>query len=81
MNRPSSIATVHALGPPTFELHTLGWRSFQDLCAAVLREVCGQSVQPFADSRDGGRDGAFCGQWSNSSPGFDVPDGPSNRSR
>lgn len=57
-------------------MHTLGWRSFQDLCAAVLREVWGQSVQPFADSQDGGRDGAFYGQWSNSSPGFDLPDGP-----
>lgn len=75
-NRSSSIGTVHAPGPATFELHTLGWRSFQDLCAAVLREVWGQSVQPFADSRDGGRDGAFYGRWSNSSPGFDVPDGP-----
>ena len=42
----------------------------------MLREVWGQSVQPFADSRDGGRDGAFYGQWSNISPGFDLPDGP-----
>jgi len=59
-----------------FELHTLGWRSFQDLCAAVLREVWGQSVQPFADSRDAGRNGAFYGQWRNSSSGLDVPAGP-----
>jgi hypothetical protein len=50
-----------------FELHTLGWRAFQDLCAAVLREVLGQSVQSFADSNDAGRDGAFYGIW------HDVP--------
>lgn len=52
-----------APGSPRFALHTLGWRSFQDLCAAVLREVWGQSVQAFADSNDGGRDGAFYGTW------------------
>jgi hypothetical protein len=45
---------VHAPGEPDFELHTLGWRSFQDLCAAILREVWGQTVQPFADTRDAG---------------------------
>jgi hypothetical protein len=71
-----SHAEVQAPGPVAFELHTLGWRSFQDLCAAVLREVWGQSVQPFADSRDGGRDGAFYGRW-NSGPGsYDLPQGP-----
>ncbi|MFD8970670.1 restriction endonuclease [Streptomyces sp. NPDC059568] len=52
-----------APGSPRFALHTLGWRAFQDLCAAVLREVWGQSVQAFADSNDGGRDGAFYGTW------------------
>jgi hypothetical protein len=69
-------ATAHAPGPPTFELHTLGWRAFQDLCAAVLREVWGQSVQPFADSRDAGRDGAFYGNWHGASGSADVPEGP-----
>lgn len=54
---------VVAAGSPRFALHTLGWRAFQDLCAAVLREVWGQSVQAFADSNDGGRDGAFYGIW------------------
>lgn len=72
----ASPALVHAPGAPTFELHTLGWRAFQDLCAAVLREVWGQSVQPFADSRDGGRDGAFYGTWANTTPTIELPDGP-----
>src|ERR1700733_6383474 len=72
----ASPALVHAPGAPTIELHTLGWRAFQDLCAAVLREVWGQSVQPFADSRDGGRDGAFYGTWANTTPTIELPDGP-----
>src|SRR6266516_5098755 len=58
-----SPARAVAPGSPTFELHTFGWRAFQDLCAAVLREVLGQSVQSFADSNDAGRDGAFYGIW------------------
>ena len=56
-------ARVVAPGPPTFELHTLGWRAFQDLCAAVIRTVWGQSAHAFADSNDAGRDGAFYGVW------------------
>lgn len=76
MNNLMSAAKVQAPGPATFELHTLGWRSFQDLCAAVLREVWGQSVQPFADSNDGGRDGAYHGRWKADTSGIDVPDGP-----
>jgi hypothetical protein len=58
-------ARVVAPGPPTFELHTLGWRAFQDLCAAVMRTVWGQSAHAFADSNDAGRDGAFYGVWHN----------------
>jgi hypothetical protein len=54
---------VLAPGPPTFELHSLGWRAFQDLCTVVLRTVWGQSAQAFADSNDAGRDGAFYGVW------------------
>lgn len=69
---------VVAPGSPRFSLHTLGWRAFQDLCAAVLREVWGQSVTAFADSNDAGRDGAFYGRWvgTNSNGMQDVPDGP-----
>lgn len=47
----------------TFELHTLGWKAFQNLCVAIVGEAWGQTVQSFFDSRDGGRDGAFHGTW------------------
>lgn len=46
-----------------FNLHTLGWRSFQQLCLSVSREVLGQTVVSFLDTNDGGRDGAFSGTW------------------
>jgi hypothetical protein len=62
-------ARVVAPGSVSFDLHTLGWRAFQDLSAAVIRTVWGQSAQAFADSNDGGRDGAFYGIWR------DTPDG------
>ena len=72
-------ARVVAPGPPTFELHTLGWRAFQDLAAAVMRTVWGQSAHAFADSNDAGRDGAFYGVWHDP-PGAAGPrdriDGP-----
>lgn len=46
-----------------FNLHTLGWHSFQQLCLSVLRDVLGQTVQSFLNTNDGGRDGAFSGTW------------------
>lgn len=46
-----------------YELHTLGWKSFQDLCVVIMREIWGHTVQSFCDSNDGGRDGAFYGSW------------------
>lgn len=79
VTRPATPGRVIAPGPPAFELHTLGWRAFQDLCAAVLRQVWGQSAQAFADSNDAGRDGAFHGVWRDH-PGEtglrDLPEGP-----
>ncbi len=51
-------------GPPTYELHSLGWKAFQQLCVTVASEIWGQTVQGFFDSHDGGRDGAFYGIWS-----------------
>jgi energy-coupling factor transporter ATP-binding protein EcfA2 len=48
----------------TYELHSLGWKAFQQLCVTIISEVWGQHVQSFADSHDGGRDGAFHGAWS-----------------
>lgn len=66
---------MHAPGVPTYELHTLGWRAFQDLSATVLREVWGQTVQSFADTQDGGRDGAFYGIWHGTAENKEVPEG------
>ncbi len=60
-----------AVPAPDFDLHRLGWRAFQDLVAVVLHRTLGQTFQVFADSNDGGRDGAFYGVWDTSAP----PDG------
>jgi energy-coupling factor transporter ATP-binding protein EcfA2 len=46
-----------------YDLHRLGWHSFQQLCLTVTREILGQTVQSFLDTADGGRDGAFAGTW------------------
>ena len=46
-----------------YELHSLGWKSFQDLCASITSEVLGQTIQTFLPTKDGGRDGAFHGTW------------------
>jgi energy-coupling factor transporter ATP-binding protein EcfA2 len=48
---------------PMYDLESLGWNSFQQLCLTIAREVLGQTVEAFLDSNDGGRDGAFAGQW------------------
>jgi len=47
-----------------YDLHNLGWNSFQQLCLTITREVLGQTIESFLDSNDGGRDGAFAGQWN-----------------
>jgi hypothetical protein len=47
-----------------YDLHTLGWNSFQQLCLTIAREALGQTVESFLDSADGGRDGAFAGTWN-----------------
>jgi hypothetical protein len=47
-----------------YDLHRLGWNSFQQLCLTIAREVLGQTVQTFLDSNDAGRDGAFAGNWT-----------------
>jgi len=47
-----------------YELHNLGWNSFQQLCLTIAREILGQTVESFLDSADGGRDGAFAGTWN-----------------
>lgn len=45
-----------------YNLERLGWHSFQQLCLTVLREILGQIVESYLNSRDGGRD-AFSGTW------------------
>ncbi|MHB8157820.1 MAG: nSTAND3 domain-containing NTPase, partial [Desulfocucumaceae bacterium] len=47
-----------------YDLHNLGWNSFQQLCLTITREILGQTVESFLDSNDGGRDGAFAGHWN-----------------
>lgn len=47
----------------TFNLHSLGWHSFQQLCLSIVRDRLGQTVEAFLDSKDAGRDGAFSGTW------------------
>lgn len=47
-----------------YDLHRLGWHSFQQLCNAVATTVLGQTVESFLEGNDGGRDGAFKGFWS-----------------
>lgn len=47
-----------------YDLHRLGWNSFQQLCLTIAREVLGQTVQSFLDSNDAGQDGAFTGSWN-----------------
>jgi len=46
-----------------YDLHSLGWKSFQQLCLTIAREVLGQTVQSFLDTAAAGRDGAFAGSW------------------
>ena len=57
-----SFATAQAT-QVSYELHSLGWKAFQDLCTTVTSEVLGQTIQAFLPSKDGGRDGAFYGIW------------------
>lgn len=56
------------------DFRVLGWKAFQDLCAAVASEVLQRPVQVFLPSKDGGRDGAFVGTW------MGAPDEPTNKS-
>jgi hypothetical protein len=46
-----------------YDLHSLGWHSFQQLCLTVCREVLGQTVESFLPTADAGQDGAFSGSW------------------
>src|SRR5579872_1150538 len=52
------------VGSPSadFNLHSLGWKSFQDLCATILQTVLNRPVQTFAATHDEGRDATFRGE-------------------
>jgi len=50
-----------------FELHTLGWFSFEELCRTILREEWGQPVEAYSRGPDGGRDGFLFGPWQGTS--------------
>jgi hypothetical protein len=49
-----------------YDLHDLGWNSFQHLCLTITREIFGQTVESFLGSGDGGRAGAFTGKSNHS---------------
>lgn len=46
-----------------YNLHQLGWYSFQQLAITVAKEIFGQTISSFLPSKDGGRDGSFTGKW------------------
>ena len=46
-----------------YDLHQLGWYSFQQLSLTVASEIFGQTTLSFLSSGDGGRDGCFAGKW------------------
>lgn len=41
------------------ELHTLGWKAFQDLCVQVCEEVLRIPSSIYRDAQDGGQDAVF----------------------
>lgn len=47
-----------------YDLHQLGWFSFQQLVLTIAKEVFGQNAMSFLSSNDGGRDGSFSGDWA-----------------
>lgn len=47
----------------TYELHTLGWKAFQDLCLTIVKEVFGQNSQMNAYVKDLGKDIIYIGHW------------------
>lgn len=60
----SSVKSKVQAGEADYELHSLGWKAFQNLCSTITSDIWGQTVQAFHDSHDGGRDGAFSGTWT-----------------
>ena len=48
----------------SFNLHLLGWKAFEDLVNCIFSQILGHTLQSFSRGPDGGRDGAFYGQWT-----------------
>lgn len=46
-----------------FELHQLGWFSFEQLCRTICRETWRQPIEVYSRGPDGGRDGFLYGPW------------------
>ena len=57
------MSSSQATSGNTYNLHSLGWNSFQQLCHTITTEILGQTVESYLDTHDGGRDGAFTGEW------------------
>lgn len=58
---PSTVQSTEV----SYQLHSLGWKAFQQLCSTILGDIWGQTFQVFSDTNDGGRDGGFSGTWKN----------------
>lgn len=57
---PGRSKTRTAQGPwSDLALHTLGWKSFQDLCAHVSEEILQRPVEIYREAQDGGQDAVF----------------------
>ena len=63
MSENTSVGSRRTAFTKMYDLHILGWHSFQQLCLTITREVFGQTVESFLDSSDAGKDGAFAGTW------------------
>lgn len=50
-----------------FELHQLGWFSFEQLCRTICRETWRQPIEVYSRGPDGGRDGFLYGPWRDGS--------------
>lgn len=56
-----------------FDLHQLGWFSFEQLCRTICREIWHQPIEVYSRGPDGGRDGFLYGPWredASESPGI-----------
>ncbi|ONG91644.1 hypothetical protein BKK40_08555 [Bacillus cereus] len=44
-----------------YNLHLLGWKSFENLCTNIMQHIIGVTFTPFSEGADGGQDGYFEG--------------------